>query len=121
VTDDERTANEKAAKNMINLNTDDELTLRQTRAGWTVKRKNGEVLGTAPELDDAIVAALAGPSRVAKKHRWALGQALSLALDAEGVVALYSDDEDEDEEDNDDEDGDPDDDDLDDDVTVRRD
>jgi len=119
VTSAERDANEKAAKNMINLNTDDELSLRQTREGWTVKRKNGEVLGAAVDLDDAIVAALAGPSRVAKKHRWALGQALSLALDAEGVLALYSDeeeDEDNDEDEDDDEDGDPDDD-----VTVRRD
>lgn len=119
MTDDERDANEKAAKNMINLNTDDELSLRQTRDGWSVKRKNGEVLGAAPELDDAIVLALAGSSRVAKKHRWALGQALSLALDAEGVLALYSDEE-EDEDNDDDEEG-EDEEEEEEDVTVRRD
>jgi len=114
MTDDEQAENERAAMNMINLNTDGDLTLKRQRDGWHVDRANGEVLGLAPTIDDAIVAALAGKSRVARAHRWALGQALSLALDAEGVIALYSDEEDDDEEDDEDNDS------EDDGVTVRR-
>ena len=108
---DTQANNEQAAMNMINMNTDDELRCEYQRDGWHVERANGEVLGQAAKLDDAIVAALAGKSRVARAHRWALGQALSLSLDSEGVLALYADDdEDEDDQDNDSEDG----------VTVRR-
>jgi len=114
MTDDEQAANEQAAMNMINLNTDGDLTLKHQRDGWRVERANGEVLGVAPAIDEAIVGALAGRSRVAKLHRWALGQALSLSLDAEGVIALYS------EEDEDDEDEDDNDDDSEPGVTVRR-
>lgn len=122
MTEAEQAANEKAAKNMINLNTDGELKLSRQRDGWRVSRADGEVIGLAPVLDDAIVAALAGKSRVARAHRWALGQALSLALDADGVVELYAP-EDDDEDDNDDEDLDDEDtsdEDSDPGVTVRR-
>lgn len=110
--------NIESTTNMINHNTDGKLSLSLQRDGWHLADKAKRDIGIGATQEEAIIAAIAGPSRLARSLRWELGQALSLSIDSDAVPKLYmesdDDDDDPDSEDNDsDEVSDPG-------VTVRR-
>lgn len=71
---------EKAAYDILTYETD--LTLAEQRGGaWSLTDKAGRQLGAGESAVDAMIAGLAGPSRIVAKSRHWLGLAIAIAHD----------------------------------------